>query len=120
MDFNQKLILKNLIVEKSILINFRPISVTFPELFLVLIATYFCTTLLTHGHLFTSSPRPMCLHCPDTPISILHILSDCPSTLQLPKKALQHFHTATLLKDTDSSVLALFQFLSDAQLLSKI
>lgn len=77
-------------------------------------------TLLTHGHYFTRSPRPYCPFCSTVPISIKHILCDCPNTTLYRNQALKQFSTASLLLDTDMSILALFKFLQDTRLFPKI
>ena len=77
-------------------------------------------TLFTHSHLFQKLPRPLCPFCDSTNLTVLHILSECLGTLPSCKTALARSHAASFLEDSDTSIAALFDFLRQMGLISKI
>jgi hypothetical protein len=76
-------------------------------------------SLLTHQHLFLKQPPPLCTNC-NTPISIHHILIDCPLHHRARITHLKDNNLKNILSDNQIKVDNLIQFLKEIKLFNLI
>ena len=73
-------------------------------------------SLLTHQHLFLKQPPPLCLNC-NSPITILHIVIECPSyKTARTTYSNNNNELKTLLSDNQENVENLLQYLKSINL----
>lgn len=75
-------------------------------------------TRFTHGHLMNSTPKPICHYC-QSPLSVLHILVDCPHSNKR-RQELGMKDDITDILSKQSQVITAIQFLKLENLLNNI
>lgn len=76
-------------------------------------------SLLTHGHLMKREDPPRCHTC-NTPISIIHIIEECPNYVAYATKYNIPRDTKIVLSDHEPNVTKIIQFFKDTGLYNKI